>query len=154
MSRRFRQAARQRGTALVETTVCLPVLLLLMLVGGELTNAFVQHNTLTKVVRDGARYASDNAISGALRVDLTAEVINETRNLVVYGNTAGNGSPILPGLTVGEVTVSDIGGDNIEVRAQYAYTGIVGSVLPAFGFGADPSLGFVLQASVRMRAIR
>jgi hypothetical protein len=147
------QFARQRGTALVETTVCLPVLLLLMIAAGEITNAFMQHNTLTKAVRDGARYAAGTAINGAKVLDLSATIIGETRNLVVYGNESGSGSPVLPNFTVAAVSVSDIGGNNIEVRAQYAYTGVIGSVIPAFGFGPDASTGMTLEASDRMRAL-
>jgi Flp pilus assembly protein TadG len=153
MKHLMRQAVRQRGTALVETTVCLPVLLLLMLVGGELTNAFIQHNTLTKSVRDGARYAAGTAINGAKVLDLSPTIVSQTKNLVVYGNNIGTGSPVLPNFTVSAVTVTNLGGNNIEVRAQYAYTGVVGSALPAFGFGSNPSLAMNLQASVRMRAL-
>lgn len=148
-----RQVDRQQGTALVETVVCLPVLLLLMIAAGEITNAFMQHNTLTKAVRDGARYAAGTAINGAKVLDLSATIVNETRNLVVYGNRTGSGSPVLPNLTVAAVSVLDIGANNIEVRAQYSYTGVIGSVIPAFGFGPDASTGMTLEASVRMRAL-
>ena len=153
MSDRMRHLGRQQGTALVETTVCLPVLLLLMIVAGEVTNGFIQHNTLTKAVRDGARHTAGTAINGAKVLDLSATIVSETRNLVVYGNTAGTGSPLLPGLNVDAVTVTDLGSSNIEVRAQYAYTGIVGSVIPAFGFGIGGTLDMTLEASVRMRAL-
>lgn len=148
-----RQLAKQGGAALVETTLCLPVLLFLMIIGGEITNAFIQHNTLTKAVRDGARHTSAAAINGAKVLDLTTTIVNEARNLVVYGNTSGSGSPVLPGFDVSAVTVADIGSNNIEVRAQYAYSGILGSVIPAFGFGVDPSTIMTLEASVRMRAL-
>lgn len=140
--------------ALVETAVCLPVLLFLMLAAGEVTNAFLQHNTLTKAVRDGARYASGVSFNhGAKVFDLSADIISDTRSLVVFGDTSGSGTAILPNMTLGAVTVSDAGGDIVEVRATYAYTGIIGTVLPAFGFGSDSSLGFNLEASIRMRAL-
>jgi competence protein ComGC len=145
---------RQRGIALVETMICLPVLLLLMLAAGEVTNAFLQHNTLTKGARDGARYAAGKVINHSVKLfDLNAQLVEETKSLVVYGNTTRTGSPILPNLTVDDVTVSSLGGDVLEVRAAYAYTGITGGSLPAFGFGSDQSLGVNLQASVRMRGL-
>lgn len=144
---------RQKGTALVESAITLPLMLLLMLVGGEMTNAFMAHNTLTKAVRDGSRYVSGKAINGARVLDLNAQLVNEARNLVVYGNIAGNGNPVLPGFNVGNVFVSDIGNNRIEVRAQYAYSGITGSVIPGFGYGPDSALGMTLEASVRMRAL-
>ncbi|MBU2675619.1 MAG: pilus assembly protein [Gammaproteobacteria bacterium] len=143
----------QRGLALVETAITLPFLLFVMLASTEFTNAFVEHTTLTKAVRDGARYAAEEAIDGTLTMNLSAALRNETRNLVVYGNTAGTGTPAVDGLTTGDVTVSDVGGNNIEVSVNYAYTGILGSVLPSFGYGSDHSLLFNLRATVTMRAL-
>lgn len=150
---RLGQSSRQEGTALVETVLCLPVLLFLMLAAGEVTNAFLQHNTLAKAVRDGARHAASEAINNAKVFNLSPELISETRSLVVYGVTTGTGTPVLPNLTVDDVAVLDLGGEHLEVSVAYAYTGIIGSVLPAFGFGIDNSLAFNLQASVRMRGL-
>ena len=144
---------RQQGTALVETVLCLPVLLFLMLAAGEVTNVFLQHNTLAKAVRDGARHAASEAITNAKVFNLSPEVISDTKSLVVYGVTTGTGTSILPNLTPDDVTVRDLGSEHLEVSVAYAYSGIIGSVLPAFGFGADKSLGFNLQASVRMRGL-
>jgi hypothetical protein len=155
MSVKLTQSRRQRGTALVETTICLPLLLFLMLAAGEVTNAFLQHNTLTKAVRDGARYATGSgvALNAAKVVELTPAIVSDTQSLVVFGDTSGTGTPILPNLTLGDVTVSAVGGEVVEVRAAYSYTGILGSVLPAFGFGPDLSLDLNLEASVHMRAL-
>ena len=152
MSVTIAQPKLQRGIALVETAICLPLLLFLMLAAGEVTNAFLQHNTLTKGVRDGARYAAGVATHGSI-FGLTANELSDTKNLVVYGNSAGTGTPVLPNLTVAAVTVTEVGGQFVDVHATYAYTGILGSVLPSFGFGADLSLNFNLQASIRMRAL-
>lgn len=154
MSAAFRHSRRQRGIALVETAICLPLLLFLMLAAGDVTNAFLQHNTLTKAVRDGARYASGKVMDHGVKVFiLSFDIVNDTKSLVVYGDTAGSGTAILPNLTLEDVTVTDVGSEIIEVRATYAYTGILGSVLPAFGFGPDHSLAFTLEASVRMRGL-
>jgi hypothetical protein len=48
--------------------------------------------------------------------------------------------------------VSD-NGDNIQVTVNYPYNGILGSVLPAFGFGSDIALLFNMNATVTMRAL-
>jgi hypothetical protein len=154
MNGRIRQPRWQRGLALVETALCLPILLFLLLAAGEVTNVFMQHNTLTKAVRDGARYAAGVSINhGAKVFDLSPDIISDTKSLVVFGDTSGAGTAVLPNFTVGEVTVTGVAIEIVEVRATYAYTGIIGSVLPAFGFGPDHSLGFNLEASVRMRAL-
>jgi hypothetical protein len=154
MNGRMGQPRRERGLALVETALCLPLLLFVMLAAAEVTNVFVQHNTLTKAVRDGARYAAGVSINhGAKVFDLSADIINDTKSLVVFGDTSGAGTAVLPNFSVGEVTVTGIAIEIVEVKATYAYTGIIGSVLPAFGFGPDQSLDFNLEASVRMRAL-
>ena len=145
--------ARQRGLALVETAITLPFLLFVMLAASEVTSAFVTLTTLTKTVRDGARYAAEEAIDGSLTVNLTDALQNETKRLVVYGNKAGSGTPLVNGLTTGNVTVNAVGADNIEVSVNYPYSGILGSVLPTFGFGSNISLLFNMNATVTMRAL-
>ncbi|MGH8167660.1 MAG: TadE/TadG family type IV pilus assembly protein [Woeseiaceae bacterium] len=154
MSANYRQPRRQEGLALVETAICLPILLFLMLASAEVTNVFVQHNTLTKAVRDGARFAAGVSFNHGGKVfDLRPDIISDTKSIVVFGDTSGAGTAVLPNFTVGAVTVTGVAIETVEVRATYAYTGIIGSVLPAFGFGTDHSLGFNLEASVRMRAL-
>ena len=49
--------SRNRGAVLVETVVVLPLLLALILETAEFGHAFWQYSTLTKSVRDGARFA-------------------------------------------------------------------------------------------------
>ncbi|MBT8079038.1 MAG: pilus assembly protein [Gammaproteobacteria bacterium] len=149
-----RTIRRQRGLALVETAITLPLLLFVMLAASEFTFAFVQHTTLTKAARDGVRYVAEEAIDGSLTVNLTQQLIDETRRLVVYGDRdQTSGTPLVSGLTVNDVSVLDAGGDNLEVRVNYAHTGILGSVLPTFGYGSDISLLFNMTASVTMRAL-
>lgn len=144
----------QRGTAVIEAVIVTPVLLLLVLGTAEVTNAFVDHNTLTKAVRSGARYAASTAVAGTTGVVfLTPDVISEVRNLVVYGSANGAGEPVLRGLGTGDVQVTDLGGNNVQVTATYGYTGILGASLQAFGFGSSPGLNHSLRATVSMRAL-
>ncbi len=144
---------RQRGLALVETAITLPFLLLVMLAASEFTNAFVTHTTLTKAVRGGARYVAEEAIDGSLTVNLTNDLRQETERMVVYGNTKGNGSPLIEGLTTDDITITALADNNIRVTANYPYSGILGSVLPTFGYGSNISLLFNMSATVTMRAL-
>lgn len=146
--------ARQRGLALVETAITLPLLLFLMLAASEFTAAFVQHTTLTKAARDAARYAAEEGIHKATGLlDLTNELKDETKRLLVYGNKAGFGTPLVPGLNTTHVTVNPVGAWNIEVSVNYPYTGVLGSVLPTFGYGSDISMLFNMSATVTMRGL-
>lgn len=85
---------RQHGVALVEFALILPMLLLLTLITVEFGRAIWQYNTLTKSVRDAARYLS---------LQTPGTKIPEARNLMVYGNTAGTGAPLAMGLNTSHV---------------------------------------------------
>ena len=143
---------RQRGLTIVEAAITLPFLLFVMLAATEFTNAFVQHMSLTKAVRDGARWAAEETNDNT-GFNLDGDLKDEVRNIVVYGNRTGAGTPGINGLTVNDVTVTDVGGNNIEVSVNYPYSGILGSVLPTFGYGSNVSLLFNMNATVTMRAL-
>lgn len=151
-----RSMLRQKGAALVEMVLVTPILLFLMLATGDLTRAFIEHNTLTKAVRNGVRYVAANAFQGTLGVvNIDATLENETKNLVVYGYTTAAGNPpVLPGLTVANVTVVQIAGtDDIEVSVTYSIGGIIGPLLPVFYGGPGISTTRDLRAAVTMRAL-
>ena len=147
---------RQRGAVLVEMALVTPILLVLLLVTADLTRAFINHNTVTKAVRNGARYVAANALegtTGVVSIDVT--LANETRNLVVYGSINGGASPVVPGLTLANITVVQIAGtDDIEVSATYALGGLLGPVLPTNLYtGNTISAARTLRATVTMRAL-
>ncbi len=146
--------ARQRGAVLVEMALVTPILLAMMLAAAEVTRAFVDHNTLTKAVRSGARYVAANAYQGTTGVIAVGATLKaETQNLVVYGNTAGTGAPVLAGLTAADITVTDVGANNIRVSAAHTISGMLGPVLRSFSGGPDISMVHNLQATVTMRAL-
>ena len=137
---------------MIELAIVLPVVLMLIIATAELGRAFWQYNTLTKSVRDAARYASAQGLFGSTGVVIvTNDLRTEVQNLVVYGNTAGAGTPVLNGLSTAGVTLESPGDGDILVRTTYAYAPIFG-LLPDFsGGGASPF--YNLEAVVRMRAI-
>ena len=149
--------SRQRGLAAVEAAIVLPVLLLLLLATGELGRAFYQYNTLTKAVRDGARYVSEKAtdgLTGLIADPIDTAALTATKNLVVYGNPAGTGDALLEGLAIADVTVTAVDSTHVQVRATYAYRPIFASGLPDFGFGSGPvGTNFNFQATTTMRAL-
>ena len=82
---------KQQGMAVVEFALILPLLLLLTFVTTEFGRALYQYNTITKSVRNAARYLS---------MQTPGTHIDEAKNLVVYGNTVGTGAPLALGLEV------------------------------------------------------
>lgn len=83
---------KQNGVAIVEFALVLPLLLLLTFITAEYSRALYQYNTLTKSVRDAARYLSTQT-----PYDKTKYAT--AKNLVVYGNPAGTGTPLAIGLS-------------------------------------------------------
>jgi Flp pilus assembly protein TadG len=150
--------ARQRGAVLAEMALVTPILLVLLVATADLTRAFIEHNTLTKSVRNGARYVAGKAFQGTTGVvNVTATLADETKNLVVYGSTTppGGAAAVLPGLTLTNVTVVQLAGtDEIEVSATYALGGLFGPLLPiSFYSGSTITASRNLSASVTMRAL-
>lgn len=144
----------QRGAVLAEMALVTPILLLMMLATAEVTRAFVDHNTLTKAVRNGARYVAANAYQGTTGVVFVSATLRaETQNLIVYGNTAGTGAPVLPGLTPADITITDVGANNVQVSAAHTISGLLGPVLRSFHGGSDMNMVHNLQATVTMRAL-
>ena len=91
-----------RGVQLAELAIVLPIFLLLFGATAEFGRYFYEYSTLAKASRVGARYLSTAYVTAA---DDTA-----AKNIVVYGNTAGTGTPILTGLTTDNVQVIRQGG--------------------------------------------
>jgi Flp pilus assembly protein TadG len=145
---------RQQGLATVEFAISVPVLLLLLVAAGELSRVFIQYTTLSHAVRNAVRHVAGRAIPDTTGiVNLTAPVIAEARNLVVFGSPVASGTPVLPGLATGQVAVTDVGGGDVRVQVNYPYQALFGARLPTFGVGTAPGLAFTLTVTNTMRAL-
>lgn len=144
---------RQRGVAIIEFVITLPLLLLLLLATAEIGRALFQYNTLTKALRDSARYVSGARPGSTGVFNLTDEIRDAARQLVIHGNAVGAGPALLPGLEPGDVTVTDNGGGYITVSAVYSFTPLLGPDLRTFGVGEPISLAFPMRAAVVMRVL-
>jgi Flp pilus assembly protein TadG len=79
-------------------------MVLLFAATAEFGRYFYEYSTAAKGARLGARYlASKSATSTAQDWEAIA------KNIVVYGNAAGDGDPILPGMTAANVDVQYTG---------------------------------------------
>jgi len=85
---------RQRGVALVELALVIPFLLLLTFITTEFGRAMYEYNAVTKSTRDAVRYLSSKDPGTG---------IAQAKNLVVYGNPMGTGTPLALGLTAAQV---------------------------------------------------
>lgn len=115
---------KQTGVALVEFALVLPLLLLLTFIVTEYGRALYQYNILTKSVRDAARYLSTQIPGDATKYAIA-------RNLVVYGNPAGSGTPLAIGLSTEQVP-------NPEWNLA-GTSPVINTVTVTIGFGAAGS---------------
>lgn len=102
IGRLSRLAREDRGAQLAELAIVLPIFLMLFGAAAEFGRYFYEYTTLDKAVRAGSRYLATAAVNGT--EDATA------RNIIVYGNAAGTGTPIVQGLTVENVIITRAGG--------------------------------------------
>ncbi|MET0648380.1 MAG: TadE/TadG family type IV pilus assembly protein [Pyrinomonadaceae bacterium] len=115
--RRF--ARNERGTQLVELAIVLPVVLILLGASAEFGRFFYTYQTLSKATRTGARYLMTESAAGISDA--------KAKNLVVYGNPSGTGTPVLSGLSGANVRVVRTGGSSafparVTVRIEgYVY---------------------------------
>jgi Flp pilus assembly protein TadG len=97
-----RFARDERGVQLVELAIVLPIFLMLFGTAAEFGRYFYEYTTLDKATRAASRYLATAAVNG------TED--GRARNIVVYGNMAGTGTPIVSGLTTANVVITRSGG--------------------------------------------
>lgn len=154
MLKRYIGGKRQRGVSSVEFAIVVPVCLFLFLAVSELGRVLWHYNTLTRAVRDAARFASNNALVGQSQVvRIDGQLITDVGNVAAFGTPVGITASVLPGLVPGNFTVTDEGGGIISVTGTYAYQPLLGAVLPRLVQGGTISTAFTMRAQVTMRAI-
>lgn len=152
-SRRFQWLNRFRrdelGVQLLEIAIVIPILLVLFAAVAEFGRYFYEYTTLAKGSRIGARYLASKSVTSSTNYQAIA------KNLIVYGNTAGTGSPILDGLTTDNVSVTYAGGTSgLPETVTVSITGYEHD--PLFDLGGllnndDFSLAIEVKPSVTMR---
>jgi hypothetical protein len=145
---RFSSFAREeRGAQLVELAIVLPIFLVMFGAVAEFGRYFYEYTTLDKAVRAGSRYLITAAVN-------TAED-TKAKNIIVYGNPAGTGAPIIKGLTPANVVITRVGG--VPVLPQTVKVQIIGyKYQPVFDLGKlikvpSLSLNVDVKPSVTMR---
>ncbi|HJP92070.1 MAG TPA: TadE family protein [Pyrinomonadaceae bacterium] len=143
---RFRRD--DRGLQLVEVAIVVPILLLLFGSVAEFGRYFYEYTTAAKGARVGARYLASKSVESSVNYEANA------KNLVVYGNIAGTGTPILPGMTANNVDIQYVGGttgvpDLVQVNIiNYQHQSVIdlGALLTK-----SASLNINVKPSVTMR---
>jgi Flp pilus assembly protein TadG len=131
----------------VEAAIVLPIFIILMAATAEFGRYFYEYTTLAKAARVGTRYLTTAMVASS--EDTTA------KNIIVYGNPAGTGSPILNGLSTTNIVITRSGG--VPLLPQTVRIDVVGyKHQPIFDLGAltrisGLSLAIDVKPSVTMR---
>ena len=145
---------RERGIAMVEFAVGTPLIFLLLYAICEFGNVYAQYSTLADASRSADRYLASNALLGSTGVvNLSGTLVQAAQNLAVFGNIVGNGAPVLPGLTTGEVTIAVDASNNVSVAVAYPYQSLFGGTLPDFIDSGSTNTNFTLTVYTSMVAL-
>lgn len=144
---RFRRD--EQGVQLLELAIVLPILLVLFGAVAEFGRYFYEYTTVAKGARAGARYLASKSVMGS------TDWKGNAKKIVVFGNTAGTGSPILTDLKVENVDVQYLGGtggvpDTVQVSIiNYPHKSVfdLGKLLNS----PSLSLNIDIKPSVTMR---
>lgn len=137
----------ESGLQLVEVTIVIPIFLILFAATAEFGLYFYEYTTLAKAARVGSRYLAT--------VPVEAAEDAKAKNIIVFGNPSGTGSPILPGLETSHVVITREGG--VPILPETVKVQIVGYThQPIFDLGKltnQPTLStnVAVKPSVTMR---
>lgn len=133
---------KQNGSSVVEFAIVLPLLLFLIFVVFEFGTLLYRHNAVTKSVQIAARYLSDVSVAQA---NTPTDKIN-AQNLAIYGNIAGTGEALVPGLTSADIVITNPNPQHVRVVATYGSDFILGNTLDALlelATGDDRCINFL-----------
>ena len=106
------RARTEHGVQMVEMAICMPLLLALFAVAGEMGRLYFMNTTLAKSTRLAARYLTTVPLNTSDNIML---YYTNAKNLAAYGKIApsNNDKPIVPGLTSNNVLITTTGGTSI-----------------------------------------
>jgi|SRR5215471_11882178 len=139
----------ERGNAMIEFAFSAAVLIPLFLATFQFGYTFYVYNLLSTQMRAGARYASLKTFTCSSQSSINT-FKTAVKNVVMYGNSAGTGTLIEPGLTASQidVEVKDINGNNADSTHTPSYVYVstlnytIDAVVTTFTFNGKPYVQF------------
>ena len=104
----------ERGAALLEFAIGSTIFVSAMFGVLEVGRMLWVHNSLVDATRRAARYAVNQGMSTGAQT--------EAKNTAVYGNAAGAGQPLVPGLSISQVKITyqnfQLGGGTVTAEIE------------------------------------
>ncbi|WP_027856719.1 TadE/TadG family type IV pilus assembly protein [Marinobacterium jannaschii] len=153
------RAGNERGGALLDLIKILPLMILLFMVTAELGRIVLDIHSLGKAQRNAARFLASHTMAGQAQgmVDRVADAEGyawQARNLLVFGNTAGRGNRLLPGLSPDHVEISAPTGDSVQVVVELQYQPRVLELLHVFGIATDLKSHYPINSTITMPLVQ
>jgi len=151
--------SRQQGGALVDLVKILPLIILLFVITAELGRVVLDIHSLGKAQRNAVRFLAAHTSAGQVpwqtsSVDLTEDYALQARNLLVFGNTAGRGHRLLPGLSPESVEILTPDRDSVKLVVELQYQPRVLELLHLFGIATDLKTHYPINSSVTMPLVQ
>ena len=139
---RLSPVRRQKGVALVELALVLPLLIILSVMVTEFGRAFYYYNTLAKSLRDAVRFL---AVQDPSVASTDPARILQAQNMVVYGIPvpAMDAAPLVPGLSLANVPQSNIAWTWTATAPRYRMVSI-----QVTGYNFQPLIGRAFGVSL------
>ena len=132
----------RKGNAMIEFAIATGILVPAFIGTFQFGYTFHVYNNLNSAVRGGARYASMQSYDSGTSTP-SASFTTAVQNMVVYGNSAGTGNPVAPGLSTANVQVLAVMKGAIPSSITVQVTGYtVDAVFRTFSFNGKPSTTF------------
>ena len=131
---------QEKGIAMLEFAIALPFLILLLAITGEIGYLLYQQSNLNKLIENGAIFAAKNTRLGSGLVKIDAQTLQETRNLVTYGNINGAGDKLIDSINPSDINLDCTYGTSdgfceasdgisaITIKASVVYAPVLGSL--------------------------
>lgn len=132
----------RRGNSAIEFAVSFSLLFSVFTGTFQFGYTFFLYNRLESAVRDGARYASMRAYDSSTS-NPSAAFQAAVKNTVVYGNSAGGGQPVVPGLATGHVKLDVTMVNGVPDQVAVSLNGYrLDALFTAFNLSGRPAAAF------------
>ena len=93
------------GTAIIEAVIVLPLAIGLMVGVTDFGRAYATKSAAEKSMRDAARYLATVPAAGVCNGSAAGWAVTNAKNLAVYGNTSGTGTPLVNNWTIANISL-------------------------------------------------
>jgi len=143
----MRRNSCTRGNALVEFALAVSLLLPMLFGTFEFGYAFYTYNRLIAAIREGGRYASLRTYDSSTTTP-SDTYSTAVKNAVVYGDPSGSGTPVVSGLTTGQIGLTVTMDKGVPDMITVSITNFaIDTVITTLNLANKPSAAFRFEGT-------